>query len=442
MNMEDETEALLGEYGLRERVEEGGKGVKRIGPEEDYDLGSDAEEPSGDDLTPYDLLNAAVNAVGIGNFHYWLVLVCSYGFFVDAAESSLIGIIYPTLMDKFGATESQIALIGSLTSLGMLIGAIFFGKISDSFGRRSMFVISLTICFAFSFISSFAYDVTTFAVLRLFLGVGYGGNIITCSTLLIEFLPQESRGFYSTLTGIGFGLGAVIISGIGYPVVPTIGWQWLLRIASFLALPIIGLLIFTPESPRFLVMIGEYEKAVEVMQVVANSNKKTVPVWFSAENLELKAEKHSIARQTDVMGCKSLIKGSVLSVLIPLFLVWFLNAFATVFYTWVPLEAKKKFPLEHNIVFNTGEHSSTVPSNERRFTRLIAMVGACGMLVGCALQLFIIVRLGRLVQLRTALLLCTIATLIIGKVNAVGGVYAATFFGVLFQQFVGGILYL
>lgn len=356
-SMEDETEALLGEYGdsAEDRKRDAGKSKGKdgaVGPEEE-----EAEEPSGDDLSPYDLLNAAVNAVGIGKFHYLLVLVCSYGFFVDAAESSLIGIIYPTLMDEFGASEAQIALIGSLTSLGMLVGAMCFGKVSDVYGRKSMFIISLNICFAFSFISSFARDVVSFAVLRLCLGFGYGGNVITCSTLLIEFLPEKSRGFYSTLTGIAFGLGAVTISGIGYSVVPTIGWQWLLRIASFLAIPIIGLLCFTPESPRFLVMIGQYEKAVEVMSVVAKKNKTTCPYWFTAENLELKEEEHSIARRADICGCRALGKRSVLVVLIPLFCVWFLNAFATVFYTWVPLESKKKFPDDQHIVFNSGRSS-------------------------------------------------------------------------------------
>lgn len=71
-----------------------------------------------------------------------------------------------------------------------------------------------------------------------------------------------------------------------------------------------------------------------------------------------------------------------------------------------------------------------------------AIVGAMGLLVGCSLQLYIIQRYGRLIQLRLALLFCGVATVVIGQVQTKVGIHTSTFFGVLFQQFAVGILYL
>ena len=213
-----------------------------------------------------EILEQAMNTIGIGKTHHKVLLATAFGTFVDAMEVSMMGLILAELKLEWNISEENLAVVPSCTSLGMMIGAVGFGKISDVYGRRLAFQCSLFMVSLFGLLSSFAQNVSTFACLRFFLGIGYGGNILSSTALLAEFMPKKERGFYVMLMGIGYGIGSVTMAGMAQGLMPIIGWRGKLQLAAFLATPVLIALFFVPESCRFYVMRGRYKECVAVLK--------------------------------------------------------------------------------------------------------------------------------------------------------------------------------
>ena len=220
----------------------------------------------------YRLLDAALDEIGPGAFQHRLLVLTAVGHFVEAAESSLLGILLPILQADFLCSDFDLAMVGSLTAIGMMMGSIFFGWFANIMGRRLSYQISLLFCVLFGLFSSFAPSIQAFAGLRLGLGFGYGGNLVASSTLLLEFSPKSVRARYANVCGIAFGLGAVFVVGLAWGVVPILGWRWLVRIAAIFALPALLALPFIPESPRFYIMHSDSEAALASIRRVAQVN--------------------------------------------------------------------------------------------------------------------------------------------------------------------------
>ncbi|GBG28779.1 Solute carrier family 22 member 1 [Hondaea fermentalgiana] len=374
----------------------------------------------------YRLLDRALEDV-TGKFQALLTVLCALVNFVDAAETMMMGLLYPSLMQEFGLTEQQLALMPSLTNVGMLVGALVFGNLSDSVGRRKTLIASLAICALFGFLSSFAQNIISLSILRMTLGFGYGGNIVTSTTLLVEFLAHEERGVYTMWCGVGFGVGALSIAGLSWAVVPYLGWRWLIRLAALVSVPVLVMLIFVPESPRFFIMRHQYYECVKAVDFVANFNGKALPRYFNAATLNVMhhdRRRHESAR--NCFGYGDIMRAPVLVTLIPLAGCWFLNAFASVLSAWIPIHARRFFPDSTNIVYT------------------IALVQASGILAGTLLQVFMVRHFGRRIQMRVGFLLSALCLLLLGFFSYVslGALFALAFAIQLTEQVIIMTLYL
>mmetsp|Transcript_18450 Transcript_18450/g.30046 ORF Transcript_18450/g.30046 Transcript_18450/m.30046 type:complete len:536 (-) Transcript_18450:47-1654(-) len=375
----------------------------------------------------YKMLDEVLMATN-GKFQFFLAFLCALASFIDAAEVSMMGLLYPTLKKEFNLTESQLALVPSLTYAGMFLGAIGFGKLSDLYGRKYTFMASMFICSFFGLLSSFASNVVVFSLLRLFLGIGYGGNLVTSTTLLIEFVSHEKRGIFVMLTAVGFGMGAIVISGVSWAVIPSLGWRWLIRIAAFMAVPAFVLLVFVPESPRFYIMTHQFEKCVETMEFVAQVNGKSLDHTFNATTL---AVVHHEDHTRDISwrtcwGMKQMWRRSIMVTLLPLAACWFLNAFANVLNNWIPFHANLQFPNRHDVPFVVG------------------LIQASGLLFGTIIQLLVVPYIGRLFQLRTGFFSCALLVLFLGLfgLSSYTTICVLAFMLQVVEQLVIGTLYL
>jgi MFS family permease len=233
------------------------------------------------------LLDRALEEMGFGKFQIILLTVVSFGTFVDASETALISIVYPQLQSSWGASYEDLALIGSLTSVGMMFGAMFWGFMSDTFGRKAIYVITLILVSILGFASSFATNSVDFAVARLFVGFAYGGNTITGVTLMLEFMPFAFRARATSYNSLSWGFGALIITAVGWAAGVAIGWAWLVRIPSFLSLPILVGSCWVSESPRWMIRHEKHVEAVKAVEIIAMTNSRPTPLYFTLSNLDI-----------------------------------------------------------------------------------------------------------------------------------------------------------
>eukprot|EP00512_Aurantiochytrium_limacinum_P014328 CAMPEP_0171566328 /NCGR_PEP_ID=MMETSP0961-20121227/498_1 /TAXON_ID=87120 /ORGANISM="Aurantiochytrium limacinum, Strain ATCCMYA-1381" /LENGTH=591 /DNA_ID=CAMNT_0012120035 /DNA_START=125 /DNA_END=1900 /DNA_ORIENTATION=+ len=375
----------------------------------------------------YRLLDKALTEI-TGRFQLLLTVLCALTNFVDAAETTMMGLLYPSLMAEFNLDEKGLAIVPSLTNIGMLFGALSIGKLSDVVGRKKTLFASLVTCALFGFLSSFANSIVSLALLRMCLGFGYGGNLVTSTTLLVEYLAHHERGVYTMWCGVGFGIGALLIAAISLAVVPTLGWRWLLRIAAFMSIPVICMLYFVPESPRFFIMRHQYFECVRSLDYVAMVNGKRLPHYFNAATLNVLHHEpiHRIPTWRNCFGFMGLLRKPILVTLIPLSGCWFLNAFASVLSSWIPIHGREHFQLTKNIVYN------------------IALVQASGILLGTLLQVFMVRHYGRRIQMRVGFVLSALALLLLGffAYASLPALYTLAFFIQFTEQVIIMTLYL
>jgi putative MFS transporter len=147
-------------------------------------------------------------------------------------------------------------LIGSSTLMGIFLGSLLFGWLSDRVGRQKIFLLSFVIITATAFAQFYAPTPLALCLLRVLLGVGMGGDFAVGHAILAEFSPRRHRGLLLGSFSVIWTIGYVAANLFGMEYVrhgsnPD-AWRWLLASAGVPALLVLFLRIGTPESPRWL----------------------------------------------------------------------------------------------------------------------------------------------------------------------------------------------
>ncbi len=193
----------------------------------------------------------------------------SGGSFLDGYVLSLIGVALTQITPQFNLTEIWSAAIGASVLLGIFVGTIVGGYLTDRIGRKKMFIIDIVAIGLFSLLSVFCADPLQLVAARFFIGVFVGADYPIATSLIAEFTPKQHRSISMGMVSAAWYLGATVAALAGYFLysVPN-GWQWMLGSAI---IPCIVLLIGRhdiPESPLWLAQKGRTEEANAVMRRV------------------------------------------------------------------------------------------------------------------------------------------------------------------------------
>ena len=212
-----------------------------------------------------------------------LLWVSGTGWMFDAMDVGMLSFIIAALSVEWSLTPQQMGWIGSVQSIGMAVGALVFGLMSDRIGRKNVFIITLLMFSIGSGISAFSTTITVFLVLRFFIGMGLGGELPVASTLVSESVPAEKRGQIVVLLESFWAAGWLVAAVISYFIIPRYGWSIALLISATPALYALYLRMGLPDSPRFEA-IKEKEK-ISAFQSLANLwtneyRRRTTMLWI------------------------------------------------------------------------------------------------------------------------------------------------------------------
>ncbi|XP_012498222.1 PREDICTED: putative transporter SVOPL [Propithecus coquereli] len=218
----------------------------------------------------------AVETIGFGRFHIALFLIMGSTGVVEAMEIMLLAVVSPVIRCEWQLENWQVALVTTMVFFGYMVSSILFGLLADRYGRWKILLISFLWGAYFSLLTSFAPSYIWFVFLRTMVGCGVSGH---AQGLIIktEFLPTKYRGYMLPLSQVFWLAGSLLIIGLASVVVPSIGWRWLIRVASIPGIILIVAFKFIPESARFNVSTGNTQAALATLESIARMNRSAMP---------------------------------------------------------------------------------------------------------------------------------------------------------------------
>ena len=215
---------------------------------------------------------------------FWLMAV---GLFIDSTEIFLGGGVAAALLRDGWSTLELNANFQFFTFLGLSIGALGVGIVSDRYGRRFAFQFNLLLFGLASFAAAVAPSITWLIFFRFVMGLGLGAEILVTYAALTEFIPARLRGRFMALLVISGALTLFAASLLSYLVIPSFGWR-----PCFAAIGVASLILWylrkwMPESPRWLATMGRFEEAERTLrQIEGDHYRPTAPLSAAIEPVQ------------------------------------------------------------------------------------------------------------------------------------------------------------
>lgn len=213
-------------------------------------------------------ITARIERLPFSTWHIRLVSVVGIAHLLDAFDSLAIALVMPVLIEIWHFTPGQIGLVISIGYVGQLGGAIGLSWLAERFGRLLVLRLALGIMAVLSIATAFAGNYMTFLVLRLFQGLGLGGEVPVGVTLVNELTPARFRGRVTSSLQSMFGAGILVTSIAAIWLIPRFGWQSMFFVGALPALLMCVIGWVVPESPRWLAFHGRVDAAAAAMDRV------------------------------------------------------------------------------------------------------------------------------------------------------------------------------
>ncbi|EPC72198.1 major facilitator superfamily permease [Lacticaseibacillus paracasei subsp. paracasei Lpp71] len=155
--------------------------------------------------------------------HTRLIVGIGVAWLFDAMDVGMLSFVIAALHSEWQLSTVQMGWIGSVSSIGMAVGAILFGMMADRFGRKAILILTLLVFSIGSGISAFATSYGIFLGLRFIIGAGLGGELPVASTLVSESVPVEKRGRSVVLLESFWAAGWLLAAIISYFIMPIWG---------------------------------------------------------------------------------------------------------------------------------------------------------------------------------------------------------------------------
>lgn len=204
-------------------------------------------------------------------FHWLVVWALGITWVLDGLEVTLIGAVSGVLQepDVMNFTPAEIGFIASTYLLGAVSGSLVFGYLTDRWGRKRLFFITLAVYLIGVLLTALSWDRWSFSFFRFMTGAGIGGEYAAINSAIDELIPANYRGRVDIIINGSYWIGAALGSASTiillnpHLLAPHLGWRIGFAIGALLGLFILTLRKYLPESPRWLMTHGFTKEAEE-----------------------------------------------------------------------------------------------------------------------------------------------------------------------------------
>ena len=217
-----------------------------------------------------------------GRFHVLVIAALGITWILDGLEVTLVGAIAGALKESptLRFTNVEVGITNSAYLSGAVLGALFFGWLTDRLGRKKLFFITLATYMIATIATAFSWNLVSFSVFRFFTGAGIGGEYTAVNSTIQELVPARYRGWTDLSINGSFWLGAALgalgsVYLLDTNLLPAdMGWRLTFLIGGGLSAFIFVLRFWIPESPRWLITHGQPEKAEKIVTEIEESLRR------------------------------------------------------------------------------------------------------------------------------------------------------------------------
>jgi MFS family permease len=211
-----------------------------------------------------------------GRFHTLVVAALGITWILDGLEVTLAGAVSGALKESpaLQFSNTDVGIAASAYVAGAVLGAMFFGWLTDRLGRKKLFFITLTVYLIATAATAFTWNLLSFAICRFVTGAGIGGEYTAINSAIQELIPARYRGWTDLVINGSFWIGAAL-GAVGSIVLldpdvlgGDLGWRAAFLIGAVLGIVVFFMRLWIPESPRWLMTHGRVAEAEKVIEAI------------------------------------------------------------------------------------------------------------------------------------------------------------------------------
>lgn len=232
-----------------------------------------------------------IEQVPFCRWHMRARIVMGSATFLDAFDALSLAFVLPILARMWSLSAIDIGWLIASSYVGQLAGALLFSRLAERYGRvRSAAVATVLMsmmCLGCATAAGFWWLVAC----RMIQGIGVGGEMPVAAAYISELSRAKGRGRFFMLYEIIFPVGLMMTGQVGALLVPLFGWQTLFLIGGIPGMIVALLILWLPESPRWLIAQNRLVEADAVIKGAEDSARRTNP------GLQLPDPKQALAAQ-------------------------------------------------------------------------------------------------------------------------------------------------
>ena len=208
-------------------------------------------------------------------FHWMVVIGLGTVWILDGLEVTIVGSIAPRLTEPgsgIAITTAQIGTAAAVYVAGACVGALFFGQLTDRFGRKKLFLLTLALYIAATLATAASWTAWFFFLCRFLTGAGIGGEYSAINSAIDELIPARVRGRVDLIINGSYWVGAAAGSAAAILLLDksllsaNVGWRLSFLLGAILGLGVLVVRRNVPESPRWLFIHGREEEAEQIVR--------------------------------------------------------------------------------------------------------------------------------------------------------------------------------
>jgi MFS family permease len=249
-------------------------------------------------------LPARLDRLPWARFHWLVVIGLGTVWILDGLEVTIVGSMSEALRPEdtgLGLSSFDVGLAGAVYVAGACLGALVFGQLTDRFGRKKLFLMTLVLYTIATVLTAFAPNPLWYFICRFLTGAGIGGEYAAINSAIDELIPAHYRGRIDVVINGSFWVGAAGGALLTIPLLdptkvdPAIGWRLAFGLGAVLAVGVLLVRRHVPESPRWLFIHGREEQGEQIVHDIEQQVTREGHELAEPEETITIRQRHSIS---------------------------------------------------------------------------------------------------------------------------------------------------